>query len=408
MLYEAVQHRPIYDGICMAVLQYWNLPANFLPSVSTETNVNSENMKEETKCSSLLPPQREDNPISVSLVKEEYPTGPVSLIHSDNMVPSHDVSSVITQSPAPESSGNAGGKECSAVNMTIPEETGMELVISAGSVSISHQSDMNYQNSVNISSAEDLANCSLGNSSSGDYCHANNMRLPLNFSLQTKESTQVGFGKCERNVTNDFGYMGFSYKPQSYINYYMHGDFAASAAAKFASLSSEESRSESHGSDNQRKTVAAITYLQAKAFSQTAARFFWPCSEKKLVEVPRERCGWCISCKATVVSKRGCMLNHAAICATKSAMKILAGFSPIKSGVGILPSIATYIIYMEECLRGLIVGPFLNASYRKHWRKQVEQATTFSAIKPLLLKVSDCLVFNLFSCYIVVFHFFFH
>ena len=68
---------------------------------------------------------------------------------------------------------------------------------------------------------------------------------------------------------------------------------------------------------------------------------------------------------------------------------MLAGFSPIRSGEAILPSIATYIIYMEECLRGLVVGPFLSASYRRQWRKQVEQAPTFSAIKPLLLKVSD-------------------
>ncbi|XP_027347910.1 DDT domain-containing protein PTM-like [Abrus precatorius] len=391
VLYEPMQYRPLYHDICMAVLQYWSIPESFLPlAVSTGTDVKSVNIKEETALSTSLPPLGEGNHKPVSLVKEEYPLTTVNSVHSV-MVPSLDPSSVSTQSPAPASSGNISSKECPTVNMKLPEDTRMEPVISAdlGSVSVSYHSDVNYQSSVNRSSAVDPAKCSLVNSQFINYGHANHTGMPINFSLQTKESTQIGFGKCERNITNDSGYMGFSYKPLSYINYYMHGDFAASAAAKFAILSSEESRSEGHVSDNQRKTASGNTYLQAKAFSLTASRFFWPSSEKKLVEVPRERCGWCFSCKAPISSKRGCMLNHAAISATKSAMKILAGFSPIRSGDGILPSIATYIIYMEECLRGLVVGPFLSASYRRQWRKQVEQATTFSAIKPLLLKLEE-------------------
>ncbi|XP_061346257.1 DDT domain-containing protein PTM-like [Gastrolobium bilobum] len=391
VLCDSMQHRPIYYGICMAVLRYWNVPENFLPlSVSTGTIVNSASIKEETKFStSLLPPLGEDNHKPVSLGKGEYPLTTVSLIHTDNMVPSLYASSVTTQSPAPESSVSACSKEHPTVDTKIPEETRMESVISAGSVSVSYQSDVSYRSSLNRPTTVDPAKCALVNSRTNYYGHANDMGLPMSFSLQTKESTQAGFGKSEGNVTNDFGYMGFSYKPQSYINYYMHGDFAASAAAKFAVLSSEESRSEGHISDNQKKTASGNTYLQAKAFSLTASRFFWPSSEKKLVEVPRERCGWCFSCKAPVSSKRGCMLNHAALSVTKSAMKIFAGFSPIRSGEGILPSIATYIIYMEECLRGLIVGPFLTASYKKQWRNRVEQATTFSAIKPLLLKLEE-------------------
>jgi hypothetical protein len=39
-------------------------------------------------------------------------------------------------------------------------------------------------------------------------------------------------------------YRGSSYKPQSYVNNYMHGDFVASAAANLAILSSKDSRLE--------------------------------------------------------------------------------------------------------------------------------------------------------------------
>ncbi|CAL5212228.1 unnamed protein product [Lathyrus oleraceus] len=385
VLYESMLHRPMYYDICMAVLQYWNVAEKFLPlPASTETNIKDESQFP----APLLPPPSEENHKPVSLVQGENSPTTASLIHNSNMVSSLDALEVITQSPALDSSGIARSEEGLTMNKNLGEETRMEAIISAGSVS--HQSNLNFQNSVNMSTAIDATKCSLINSQLSNCVHANDMGLPLNFSSQNKESAQLGFGKSEYNANADFCYMGFLYKPMSYINYYMHGDFSASAASKFVIVSSEESRSEGLVSDSQKKTASAYTYMQAKAFSLAASRFFWPSSEKKLVEVPRERCGWCISCKAPVASKRGCMLNHALISATKSAVKILATFSPIRSGEGILPStIATYLLYMENCLHGLVVGPFTNSSFRKNWRKQVEHATTFSAIKPLLLKLEE-------------------
>ncbi|KAL5056199.1 hypothetical protein RYX36_036881 [Vicia faba] len=388
VLYESMLHRPMYYDICMAVLQYWNVAEKFLPlPASTETNIKDEaqypastetNIKDETQFPApLLPPPSEDNHKPVSLVQGENSPTTASLIRNTNMVSSLDALEVITQSPALDSNGIARSEEGLTMNKNLGEETRMEAIISAGSVS--HQSNLNFQNSVNMFTAVDATKRSLINSQLSNCVHANDMGLPLNFSSQNKE-----------NANDDFCYMGFFFKPMSYINYYMHGDFSASAASKFAIVSSEESRSEGLAPDSQKKTAAAYTYMQAKAFSLAASRFFWPSSEKKLVEVPRERCGWCISCKAPVASKRGCMLNHALISATKSAVKILATFSPIRSGEGILPStIATYLLYMENCLHGLVIGPFTNASFRKNWRKQMEHATTFTAIKSLLLKLEE-------------------
>ncbi|KAG4972219.1 hypothetical protein JHK85_038640 [Glycine max] len=364
VLYASEQHRPIYNGICMAMLEYWNISEKFLPI-----------------CVSRLTPMVEEEHKAVSSVKEEYSLMFGNGICGDNLVPSLDASLVTTRSPAPGSSGNAR----TTVNLKLNEETAMDSTVSTVN---HHHSDPKCQNSVNRSAAVSPVKCSLVSRQFNNYGHANDVGLPMNLSLQTK-GDQSGFGKCKGSLTNDFVYMGCSYKPQSYINYYMHGDVAASAAANLAVLSSEDSRSEGHVSGNLGKATSGNTYLLAKAFSQTASRFFWPSSEKKLVEVPRERCGWCISCKASVSSKKGCMLNHAAISATKSAMKILSGLAPVRSGEGIIPSIATYVMYMEESLRGLIVGPFLSECYRKHWRKQVERAKSFSDIKPLLLKLEE-------------------
>ncbi|KAG8371210.1 hypothetical protein BUALT_Bualt13G0063600 [Buddleja alternifolia] len=183
-------------------------------------------------------------------------------------------------------------------------------------------------------------------------------------------------------------YMGSSFKTTGYINYYLHGDFAASAAANLAILTSEEKGVPDNSLDNRRKVMSASVSLQAKAFSSAAVRFFWPNTEKKLIET-RERCSWCFSCKAPVASKRGCLLNAAATNAIKGAMKVLSGVRSLKNGDGRISGIATYIMFMEETLSGLLVGPFLNDTFRKQWRKQVEQATTCSAIKILLLELEE-------------------
>lgn len=182
-------------------------------------------------------------------------------------------------------------------------------------------------------------------------------------------------------------YMGSSFKPQAYVNVYIHGDFAASAAASLAILSSEEKfPSQPQPSSSHRKFMSANYSLQTKAFSLAAKRFYWPNYEKKLVEVPRERCGWCLSCQASVSSRKGCLLNAAASNAIKGAAKILASLRQSKNMEGSLASIATYVMFMEESLGGLTVGPFLNASYRDQWHKQVEEAATLGEIKASLLE----------------------
>ncbi|MED6155470.1 hypothetical protein PIB30_005674 [Stylosanthes scabra] len=223
VLCGSLQHRPIYYDICKAVMQYWNISESVLPPPPP-------------------PPSGEGG----------------NEVHCGNAVPSLDASTTNTESNGPESSSN----ELPTTNMKLPEESRMFSVTSvdSGSVSVNNQSELNCQNSVN--------GLTVVLNKHSNYGHSNNIVLPMNFSLETKESTRVGFGKVEHKTANNFGYMSFSYKPLSYINYYMHGDFAASAAAKLAILSSEESRTEGHVSDSQKKAIAqGITYLQATTFS---------------------------------------------------------------------------------------------------------------------------------------------
>lgn len=204
-----------------------------------------------------------------------------------------------------------------------------------------------------------------------------------NAPLVTKEAPKLPF----------FGdgclYKGSSFKPQAYQNVYIHGDFAASAAASLAILSSEEKLgSQPQPLSSHRKFMSANYSLQTKAFLLAAKRFFWPNYEKKLVEVPRERCGWCLSCQVSSSSKKGCLLNSALSNAIKGPSKVLSSIRHSKNTEGSLASIATYLMFMEESLCGLTIGPFLNGNFRKQWCKKVEEAATLGEIKAALLEVS--------------------
>lgn len=188
-------------------------------------------------------------------------------------------------------------------------------------------------------------------------------------SKSTSSSDTIGLWK----------YTGTSLKAQAYINHYAHGNYAASAAFAFVRLKKKLSAyqsSESHAD------------IQLKAFSSAPVCFFWPDSENKLVEVPRERCGWCDNCKSPR-SKKRCLLNAAALNATmRGEIKKNSALRPLKDGERNLFGIATYILNLEESLHFLTYGPFRSPGYRNTWRKQIEKAITCSEIKSLLLEVS--------------------
>lgn len=180
------------------------------------------------------------------------------------------------------------------------------------------------------------------------------------------------------------------FQPQAYINQYIQGDVAACAAANLAVLASEESNvSEARVSSNPRKAVAANTALQMKAFSGAISNFLWPGVDKKLMEIPRERCGWCIACKAASTWKRGCLLNLVATNALKRFARNFCGLRRVKHVESHLPIVAAQIAHMEESLRGLISGPLLDVQYNKQWHKLAREASSCRVLKFLLLELEE-------------------
>ncbi|KQJ89596.1 DDT domain-containing protein PTM isoform X2 [Brachypodium distachyon] len=181
------------------------------------------------------------------------------------------------------------------------------------------------------------------------------------------------------------------FRPQAYMNLYSHGSIAASAAANLAILTSDEGQvSASQLAANRKKKMAADCALQVKAFSSPAAQFIWPSTEKKVMEVPRDKCGWCIACKSSASgSKKACFLNVATANAAKGSARILSVMHVIKSSESHFPSITAYLANMEESLRGLLVGSLQDMQQRQRWHKQLQEASNCKAIIPLLLELES-------------------
>ncbi|TVU25568.1 hypothetical protein EJB05_28069, partial [Eragrostis curvula] len=181
-----------------------------------------------------------------------------------------------------------------------------------------------------------------------------------------------------------------SFKPQAYMNLYTHGNIAASAAASIAILKKEEGKvSSSQYVAKARKKMAADNALEWKAFSSTATHFVWPSAEKKLtMEVPRDRCGWCLACRtSTNGNKKACVLNMASANNAIGSPRGLSTMHLIIKSDSHFTSVVSYLVNMEECLHGLLIGSLQHKTERQRWHKQLQAASNYRAVVPLLLEL---------------------
>lgn len=387
-LHSKAEHVATYTEICRAVIQYWQLPEEIVPcNKMTEVGVQIANEigGGVTHLDNML-----DG--SVAKMTEVENTGSCVTTTSATDMAVSSMNSI----PEPVLCVNSLDKVAESVQLGSTDNVGegsgfiMRTTIKDEPISNSGQpSDTNESSQLCSSNATQIVVHSTRN-------HVNNYGGPTNDAPQEAKMSvsclELNNRVDKESCGNSYDcclYMGSSFKTTGYTNNYLHGDFAASAAANLAILSSEENHVPDRSSYNRRKVMSENVSLQVKAFSSASMQFFWPISEKKLVEIPRERCTWCFSCKALVVSKKACLLNAAASNANRGAVKVLAGVRPMKNGDGRLPGVATYIMFMEESLGGLLNGPFLNDNFRKRWRKQVGEATSCNAIKILLLELEE-------------------
>ncbi|KAF6150389.1 hypothetical protein GIB67_034088 [Kingdonia uniflora] len=381
LLSSSIQFTTLYADIRNGISQYWQImtDTNISLSKSTDAATYPEDRKEIKK-----PIDKTGRETYASSITETNMENGVQLCQTNDRLEvglnCNTSLDTVNQGSVPCIQNDSGA----LMDAKSLGQLGTESIISTGSVS-HHPDHFVLTRQSFCSHAQTFANLSSSNGKVAD-------RTPLPTSSGALSIyREVGEGKINKN--EKFSYTGSLFKPHAYVNQYIHGDIAASAAADLAFLGSDPV-SKAQTSSNTKKFVSANIAVQVKAFSVASIRFFWPISEKRLMEVPKERCGWCLSCRAPSSSRRGCYLNSAASNAIKRCGKIPR---PIKNAAGRLQGIASYILYMEEILGCLVVGPFLTVAYRKQWRAQVVKASTCSAIKYLLLELEEHIRIIIFS-----------
>ncbi|KAK1310830.1 hypothetical protein QJS10_CPA08g00520 [Acorus calamus] len=377
----------LYADICRGILQYWDITDFSLPDITESAT--SRLVKKESDA--VLHSSEQTHNISRNVDGENDMNMIVESAADRKAVSAEEVGFLGTGVNGAVSDGSEvgaaskpaillkdGQRSCTedvaislhlvqGISTKSHEHPGNGPAISGGSLGpTSNISDSTTQRSSERSVVIDNAPCVSQNKffiNLEDSCS----RIGSVRDLHERRQGNQSCGGQSKHTKNGESLMGSSFKPNAYINLYIMGEVAASAAANLAVLASEDSRISEvhHVSANKKKLVSE---LQIKAFSRDAMPFFWPNPEKKLMEVPRERCGWCISCKGLNTSKRGCLLNYAAFAALKGAAKVLGGLRSVKYVSSHLTEIALYILLMEESLRGLFCGPMLDARYREWWR----------------------------------------
>lgn len=418
-LYTTAQH-VMYSKLCDAIIQYWEIPKESLTEkLEMGTKLVSENEDNGCRATSLAHLGRNSHDFFEGVESEKF-SSCVPESSSQSMAISCPASNFDEPGINKASSSNFSHTEnpghqqvnsdCTTEHArpledaNFPEKIKLEPTISSGSVS--QQTDCNMTQHVLGGKLEmrGYASSTSGKCNSSNRVNASGGCIVTSMSSKGNLANCPFSGRDYKNVPNSCISKGSTLKATTYINNYTNGDFAASAAANLAILLRDDNPApNSHAFDNGRKVISANVSLQLKAFSSAVSRFFWPNSEKKHMEVPRERCGWCLSCKAPIQTKKACLLNAAALNATRGTMKILAGICPVKNREGSLFAIAAYLMFMEESLCGLTDGPFQSPTFRKQWRQQAERASTFTEIKSLLLEVCFLILAIIYSSNFCVF-----
>lgn len=171
---------------------------------------------------------------------------------------------------------------------------------------------------------------------------------------------------------------------KGYVNYY---SFAQTASSVLEELMSKASK---RIGENSTKTVEEIIAQQLKAISNRSTKFRWQSIQDQVVKSQRENCGWCLSCR-TPMDGRDCLFNiYDSGPVLERLEKEVVGLSISKrSKEGHLIDVISHVLSLEDRLRGLLLGPWLNPQHSKLWRRSLLKASDIASVKRLLLTLES-------------------
>ncbi|KAL9248344.1 hypothetical protein vseg_021676 [Gypsophila vaccaria] len=195
-----------------------------------------------------------------------------------------------------------------------------------------------------------------------------------------KDSVSMQTGSSNVKAKEDDGLVGVS--GYGYNNSYKFGRTAASVVEELLHKPSDKV------SANTVKTQEEIISIQLKIIMKKSTKCCWDAIQQLNEERQKEKCGWCYCCRFSVEDK-DCLFNINKSSIPESLKADIDGILSERNKKGHLVDIICYILYMEERLRGLLLGPWLSPQYSDLWRKRVLQACDVSSLKHLLLTLES-------------------
>lgn len=139
------------------------------------------------------------------------------------------------------------------------------------------------------------------------------------------------------------------------------------------------------------KTEEEIISIQSKFILRKSTKFCWPTIQDVDVSRQKEKCGWCYCCRFPVEG-RECLFSFVSKSPVAEGLKSEVDAVMLKKNKkGHIIDVICYVLYMEQRLRGLLLGPFLSPSYGELWRKSVVKASDVSSLKRQLLMLESSL-----------------
>lgn len=178
-----------------------------------------------------------------------------------------------------------------------------------------------------------------------------------------------------------------------YVNYYSFGRIVFSVAEEIMRKSSDKTK------ENLAILEEEITLQQMKAILKKCPKFCWSNMWNLHMDAHKEKCGWCFSCKYFSDDK-DCLFVMCMGPVREPSVVETDDLQPKNDRKGHLTDVTCQILSMENRLRGLLLGPWLNTHHTKLWRESICSASDIASVKCLLLTVSfNCLslVFSVFD-----------
>lgn len=165
-----------------------------------------------------------------------------------------------------------------------------------------------------------------------------------------------------------------------YLNLYSFARVASSVARDWIPKPSDKA------SQTPTKSLEELISIQIKIITKTSVDFCWSNIRKLSVDARKEKCGWCLACKFPTDDGNCLFFVNNPIDVESFTSEVL-GFDSMISRNNRLTDCMCHILYIEERLHGLLLGPWLNPHFPKIYRKSFSEASDIVTVKDLLLMV---------------------